>query len=57
MVFDLRGFVPTDMAVEGGEFTIEILGDRRPARIITTPLVDPDGARMRGAYLIVAGND
>ena len=41
------GFVPTDRAVEGAAFTIEILGERRPARIITTPLVDPDGARMR----------
>ncbi|MGB1147454.1 MAG: glycine cleavage T C-terminal barrel domain-containing protein, partial [Alphaproteobacteria bacterium] len=42
------GFVPTDMAQDGRTFEIEILGDRRPARIITTPLVDPDGARMRG---------
>ena len=41
------GFVPTDRAVEGAAFTIEILGQRRAARIITTPLVDPDGARMR----------
>ena len=41
------GFVPTDRAVEGAAFTIEILGERRAARIITTPLVDPDGARMR----------
>ena len=41
------GFVPTDRAVEGAGFTIEILGERRAARIITTPLVDPDGARMR----------
>jgi dimethylglycine dehydrogenase len=42
------GFVPTDMATAGRTFAIEILGDRRPATIITTPLVDPDGARMRG---------
>ena len=41
------GFVPTDRAVEGAAFAIEILGQRRAARIITTPLVDPDGARMR----------
>ena len=41
------GFVPTPRAVDGAEFAIEILGERRPARIITTPLVDPDGARMR----------
>ena len=42
------GFVPTEMAVDGRTFAIEILGDRRTATIITTPLVDPDGARMRG---------
>ena len=32
-----------DLAVE-----IEILGDMRPARRLTTPLFDPDGHRMRG---------
>ena len=42
------GFVPTEMAVDGRTFAIEILGDRRTATIITTPLVDPGGARMRG---------
>ncbi|MDG1430965.1 MAG: FAD-dependent oxidoreductase [Paracoccaceae bacterium] len=42
------GFVPTDRAVEGLEIEIEILGDMRSARLITTPLFDVDGARMRG---------
>ena len=27
---------------------IEILGDRRPARLVTTPLFDADAMRMRG---------
>ncbi|SLN60164.1 GcvT family protein [Roseisalinus antarcticus] len=43
-----QGFVPRDRAREGLEVEIEILGARRPARLITTPLFDPDGARMRG---------
>ncbi len=42
------GFVPTARAQDGLEVEIEILGDMRPARLITTPLFDPDGARMRG---------
>ena len=42
------GFVPTERAAEGLDVEIEILGDRRPARLVTTPLFDPDGARMRG---------
>jgi len=42
------GFVPTAMIAEGETFEIEILGDMRPARLITAPLFDPDGARMRG---------
>jgi dimethylglycine dehydrogenase len=41
------GMIPRERA-NGGDFTIEILGRRRPARIATTPLVDADGARMRG---------
>lgn len=42
------GFVPTEMAHAGLEVEIEILGDLRPARLITEPLFDADGARMRG---------
>ncbi|MFU8880870.1 MAG: GcvT family protein [Rhodobacterales bacterium] len=42
------GFVPTDRAHAGLEVEIEIMGDLRPARLITTPLFDVDGARMRG---------
>ncbi|TNJ41660.1 FAD-dependent oxidoreductase [Phaeobacter sp. B1627] len=43
------GFVPADRASEDGlEVEIEILGARQKARLITTPLFDADGARMRG---------
>ena len=43
-----QGFVPVPQAQEGLEVEIEILGQMRPARLITTPLFDADGARMRG---------
>jgi len=42
------GFVPSDRAAAGLEVEIEIMGQLRPARLITTPLFDADGARMRG---------
>ena len=42
-----QGFVPTEQAQSGLEVEIEILGQMRPARLITTPLFDADGARMR----------
>ena len=42
------GFVPTDRAQDGLEVEIEILGKTHAARLITTPLFDADGARMRG---------
>ncbi|MEM7190324.1 MAG: aminomethyltransferase family protein, partial [Pseudomonadota bacterium] len=42
------GLIPRERMAEGAEFEIEILGVRRKARIHTTPLVDADGARMRG---------
>ena len=29
-------------------FELEILGERRPARLVTEPLYDPSGSRMRG---------
>jgi dimethylglycine dehydrogenase len=41
------GFVPTEEAHDGLEVEIEILGEMRPARIVTTPLFDPEGERMR----------
>ncbi|WP_272006289.1 GcvT family protein [Roseovarius sp. ZX-A-9] len=40
--------IPKDKAQDGLEVEIEILGEMRPATLITTPLFDADGARMRG---------
>ena len=40
--------IPRAHATEGLEAEIEILGQRRKATLITTPLFDADGARMRG---------
>lgn len=42
------GFLPTERIAEGLEVSIEILGHMRAARVISTPLFDADGARMRG---------
>ena len=42
------GFVPAERAKDGLNVEIEILGDMRKAQLITTPLFDADGARMRG---------
>ena len=42
------GLVPRALASEDAAFEIEILGIRRPARLITEALLDPGGARMRG---------
>ena len=42
------GFLPTQSITEGLAVEIEILGERRPARLVTAPLFDADGARMRG---------
>lgn len=43
-----QGFLPSDRIAEGLEVEIEILGQMRKARVITKPLFDADGARMRG---------
>lgn len=43
-----QGFLPTDRIADGLEVEIEILGKLRKARVISTPLFDADGARMRG---------
>jgi dimethylglycine dehydrogenase len=42
------GFVPSAMIEAGAGFEIEILGDLRPATLITEALFDPRGERMRG---------
>ena len=45
-----QGYVPAALAGEGGlgMFEVEIMGERRAARIALEPPFDPTGARMRG---------
>ena len=42
------GLVPRETIAEGARFEIEILGEMRPATLITQPLFDPEAKRMRG---------
>ena len=42
------GYVPAELAGSAGEFEIEIVGDRRAAKLVDGCLWDPDGERMRG---------
>jgi dimethylglycine dehydrogenase len=42
------GYVPAALASAGSGFEIEIIGERRPARRLAAPPVDPAGTRMRG---------
>ncbi len=41
-------FVPSDLLTDDLEAEIEILGERRKAKRMATPLFDPDGTRHRG---------
>lgn len=41
------GYILPDALENGGAYTIEILGDMRPAVLHTNPLYDPKGIRMR----------
>jgi glycine cleavage system aminomethyltransferase T len=45
-----QGYVPKEIAGDtaAGAFEIEIIGENRKATIITEPLFDPKGERMRG---------
>ncbi len=43
-----QGFLPTDKVAAGLEVEIEILGKMHKARLLSEPLFDADGARMRG---------
>ncbi len=42
------GLVPAALITDGAGFEIEILGEMRPATLVTEPLLDPAGERMRG---------
>ena len=41
-------YVPAELANAREGFAVELLGDRRAARITPVPLFDPEGRRMRG---------
>ncbi len=41
-------YVPADRAADGTTLQVEINGERFAARVVTTPLHDPAGGRMRG---------
>jgi dimethylglycine dehydrogenase len=41
-----QGFIPADRVVDGLALEVEILGERRPARVHLAPLWDDQG-RMR----------
>ena len=41
------GYVPPELAKDGEEFEIELLGEMKSARILTAPLYDANGGRMR----------
>jgi dimethylglycine dehydrogenase len=43
-----QGFLPADAVKPGLKVEIEILGEMRPAVLVSEPLWDGDGARMRG---------
>ncbi len=43
-----QGFLPADRIKDDLAVEIEILGQRRPARVHLAPLFDADGSRMRG---------
>jgi dimethylglycine dehydrogenase len=44
-----QGYVPKELATDTskGAFEIEIIGENRKATIVTDPLFDPEGKRMR----------
>jgi dimethylglycine dehydrogenase len=42
------GYVPKELADREGPWSIEILGERRSARLQVRPLFDPEGRHMRG---------
>ncbi len=43
-----QGFLPAERVAEAPAVEIEILGQMRKARMLTAPLFDADGVRMRG---------
>ena len=41
------GYIPAELATDGTDFEIEIIGRRRPATLRHEPVLDPQGLRMR----------
>ena len=41
------GYVPSDLAADGTELQVEIMGSFYPARVTARPLFDPEGLKMR----------
>ncbi len=41
------GYVNCDAYRPGGEYAIEVLGQKSPAQLLSEPLYDPDGSKMR----------
>ncbi|MCY1531940.1 Dimethylglycine oxidase [compost metagenome] len=41
------GYVDTDRIDVSGQYHVDVLGERRAARVVLEPLYDPTGARMR----------
>ncbi|MDD9857760.1 MAG: FAD-dependent oxidoreductase [Gammaproteobacteria bacterium] len=41
------GYVPAQLAAHGQAFEVELLGERRPARMTAQALYDPSGGKMR----------
>lgn len=41
------GYVPPELAAEGIELEVDILNDRRPARVVSMPMYDPKNERMK----------
>ncbi|MDJ0951985.1 MAG: glycine cleavage T C-terminal barrel domain-containing protein, partial [Alphaproteobacteria bacterium] len=42
------GYVPAETADAAEGWQVEILGDRRPAKLLPEPLFDPQSSRLRG---------
>ena len=40
-------YLPLELAADGAAVEVEILGERRPARVVEQPLYDPAGERLR----------
>jgi dimethylglycine dehydrogenase len=40
-------YLPVDCATPGTELTVEIIGSRRPATVITQPVYDPGNLKLR----------